>query len=536
MKCFNFLRTLLRKQFNLAILSILVVVLFCSPNSLPGQITANGDYSPTYPGGSPWNIPSNVYVGYSSGATITAQNQAQIVANGWSYLGYNNGSTGAVTIADDGTQWINARQIYVGYSGNGTLTIEDGGFVSDTDGIVGFGATSTSTATVTGLNSIWESSQDIEIGYNGNGTLDILSSGTVNSQGGMIGRNANSTGLVTVNGGGSHWDNSYYMIHVGYIGNGQLHVENGGLVTSGNADIGTGSSSESAVLVTGANSAWNSTGSVSFSYNGDTTLDVEDGGHVSTMFDGLLARNSGSSAVATITGPGSSWDIGRNLYVGGSDTRAGGSATLNIDDGGELTVANTLKVWGGGQVNVLGGRLDAGVLDLSAPGAAGNLSVTGGMVAIDTISGDLTLDGGTLAPGNSPGLTEILGDFQFVSGTVEIEIGGLTPETEFDVLDIGGASVLNGNFDISLISSFTPMLGDTFDLVDAASLTGMPQFNFSNAQLAHGLAWDTSSFLADGSISVGIATVPEPGATTVLLLYSAGSLLRRRRLKPNKAL
>jgi hypothetical protein len=87
--------------------------------------------------------------------------------------------------------------------------------------------------------------------------------------------------------------------------------------------------------------------------------------------------------------------------------------------------------------------------------------------------------GGTVEPGLSAGVISIIGTYnQTASGRLEIEIGGLTPITEFDQLQVTGAATLQGNIDVALINGFVPSVGDTFDVVTFASrLGGAPTVN-----------------------------------------------------------
>ena len=47
------------------------------------------------------------------------------------------------------------------------------------------------------------------------------------------------------------------------------------------------------------------------------------------------------------------------------------------------------------------------------------------MLDVGTVHGDLLQQGGTLAPGNSPGLTTITGDYTLAGGVLELELAGL---------------------------------------------------------------------------------------------------------------
>jgi len=166
----------------------------------------------------------------------------------------------------------------------------------------------------------------------------------------------------------------------------------------------------------------------------------------------------------------------------------------------------------------------------------GTLRVTG---LIDIQGGKFTGKGkiigdvknaGIVAPGNSPGLLNIEGNYdQSFAGIFNVELAGLTAGTEYDVLDITGIASLAGTLDVDLFDSgsglFTPVVGDSFDILQAETLIG----GFDTLLLATldgGLGWDIS-YLTDeiGSIDVVrlsvVNAVPIPAA---VWLFGSGLL------------
>ena len=80
---------------------------------------------------------------------------------------------------------------------------------------------------------------------------------------------------------------------------------------------------------------------------------------------------------------------------------------------------------------------------------------------------------GVVEPGFSAGAITVNGAYtQGMAGKIEIEIGGLTPMTEHDQLNVSGVATLLGNIDVSLINGFVPAVGDTFDVVTFTSRAG----------------------------------------------------------------
>jgi T5SS/PEP-CTERM-associated repeat protein len=73
------------------------------------------------------------------------------------------------------------------------------------------------------------------------------------------------------------------------------------------------------------------------------TLTLADG---LTLSNGLsmIAPTAGSGTVI-LSGTGSTWSPA-SLYVGGSDTAAGGAGTLALSTGATVNVAGAMTVWG----------------------------------------------------------------------------------------------------------------------------------------------------------------------------------------------
>ncbi|RPI64018.1 MAG: PEP-CTERM sorting domain-containing protein [Planctomycetaceae bacterium] len=172
---------------------------------------------------------SDIYVGYSGIGTLGVDAGSTLIrATG--YLGYNSGSFGTATVTGIGSKWTNNGVLYVGNSGRGTLAIEDGGQVSNATSYLGYNSGSTGTVTVTGVGSKW-TNNDLLIGLSGSGTLNIKAGGRVSNVTGYLGNSSGSVGTATVTGPGSTWTNSSNL-YVGYYGSGKLTVADGGLVTA----------------------------------------------------------------------------------------------------------------------------------------------------------------------------------------------------------------------------------------------------------------------------------------------------------------
>jgi hypothetical protein len=156
-------------------------------------------------------------------------------------------------------------------------------------------------------------------------------------------------------------------------------------------------------------------------------------------------------------------------------TAAGNNATLDITNGW-IKVEDAPVGPGNGEVviganpsaaaalNLSGGKLTAKTL---SKGAGGTFNFTGGVLSAQTINFDLVNNGGTLAPGESPGTTNIIGSFTTTSGALEIE---LASAASFDTVVATGAVSLGGDLIVKLLGGFVPNVTDTFTIVTGSDI------------------------------------------------------------------
>ena len=88
-------------------------------------------------------------------------------------------------------------------------------------------------------------------------------------------------------------------------------------------------------------------------------------------------------------------------------------------------------------------------------------------------------------------------------------------------IDVVQMGVVGGLLDVILLDGFQPSEGDVFDILDASAIGRAGFDSLSLPGLADGLAWDTSSLMSGGSLSV--SAIPEP-ASISLLLAALGAL------------
>jgi T5SS/PEP-CTERM-associated repeat protein len=416
-------------------------------NFYDGTLTVNGAGGVFNPGTGDFNIDGNaatdlpelVIAGTASAALSGNLNAGvnrqgkltveagSVVSNTVGYIGRDSGSTGIATITGSGSRWNNSGSLLVGREGSGTLNVEAGGRVTNTSGYIGNLSGSTGMATITGSGSRWNNSSGLVVGDDGNGTLNVEAAGWVTSANSYIGRSVGSMGTATVTGTHSRWDDSQNL-NVGFLGNGTLNIEDGGVVSNNIGYIGRYSSSTSVATVTGSGSKWQMklwpisavSGILYVGYEGDATLNVEAGGVVSNI-NGRIGNYSSSTSVATVTGSGSKWTnsgslwlgyegdgtlnveaggevSSKDLYLGGDAGAWHGSGTLNLNDGGLVTVEYDTKLWSTSTLNLNGGSLTTRSFDNSQLGTLnfydGTLTVTG-WGSFNPGTTDFTLEGNT---------------------------------------------------------------------------------------------------------------------------------------------
>jgi hypothetical protein len=163
--------------------------------------------------------------------------------------------------------------------------------------------------------------------------------------------------------------------------------------------------------------------------------------------------------VLTITG-GVTNQAGSGTNFCYLDLAASGPLPFEADPGGTFVLngailgSGTVSKEGGGTVRYTGTTassfvgsvvVDSGTLQVDGSFTDGSFSVNGGMLdGTGTVSG-VTMNGGTLKPGDSPGILHIQGDLSMTADAVfEAELNGPVPGTQYDQLQVNGGVSLNG--------------------------------------------------------------------------------------------
>ncbi len=287
-----------------------------------------------------------------------------------------------------------------------------------------------------------------------------------------IGGPATNNGTINLNSynNNTSLDNPVLNFHQGLVNNGTLVMRTGGNGTGSNSttlNIGTGS-----VLVN----------------QGMGHIIMEGGGN--RIINGTVA-NKAKLSVAT------------NITMGTADSDHTNSGTLILlDDSTATILGNSFTNQAGG---LLGGN---GTFNASTSGIVNE---------------------GTVAPGESPGLLTITGDFiQRAGGILDIELSGLIAGSEFDRLTVSGTANLAGILNVSLLDGFDPILGNSFDFLLAGNILG--DFDQVLLPSLSGKIFDLSFTDTTASLTVVASPVPLPPSLYMfgLALLALGAYRTRK--------
>ncbi len=353
-------------------------------------------------------------------------------------IGYSSGSEGTVTVSGrdvDGNAsiWNAANNIYVGFSGNGTLNIADGAAVSTSASgggaaavFIGYAADGTGTVTVsssTGDVSSLTASDRIDVGYNGAGTMTVAKGGFVSVGSDVhIANGSTSSGTLHLDGDatGRGIVETGSVIHG--LGATAILDLNGGILRANRNE--TNFLNGFAALTVGAEGAWFDTNSYDIA--------------IGTDFSGTSSFNKLGLGQLTLTGDSSGFT--------GAATVSAGTLAVNGVLGGTMAVDPAGRLVGTGQV---GSTTNSGIVAPGYGNAMGTLTIqgtyvsTGGRLEISAVLGDDSSETSRLVINGA------------TSGVTQVEVinrGGLGGQTVdgIKIVDVTGASngsfVLDGNY------------------------------------------------------------------------------------------
>lgn len=230
--------------------------------------------------------------------------------------------------------------------------------------------------------------------------------------------------------------------------------------------------------------------------------------------DSSLTLDGTDSAHGNINATGGAALI--DVASGGSLVRDTSSGTQTIgtavdNDGGTVSVQT-------GTLAVSGGLTQTAGITQAAAGTAltGSLAIGGGTLrGTGDLSGPVDNSGGTVAPGDSPGILTIDGNYtQSAGGTLQSDIAGTTVGTGYDRLVVGGTAMLDGTLAIVDPPAFDPALGDAFVvLTSVGARTG--QFGTLTGASVNGKTYTAHYNPNDVTLGVGLAAPGNSAAPAI---------------------
>ncbi len=527
---------------------------------------------------------------------------------------------GNITVASNGTLTIdtNSYTISVGIdSGNNSLSTNTAGIVKTGAGTLALsgriaGSLTINQGEVTTIGFGTGSSANIS-----NSTLTTssfsssISGGVAINSGGIFKAGAaftsSGSGSITLGGADSAFDTNGFDVTFGnsISGTGTLNKTGTGTLTLSNSSHSGGTTLAGGTIALGGSGALGSSGTLSFSggtlkFTASNTTDYsarfstaagqayafDTNGQNVTLGTGLTS----SGGTLTKSGTGTLTLTGANTYSGTTTVSAG---TLRIGNGGtsgslasnitnNATVAFNRSdaltysgiISGSGAVTKSGAgtltlsgtntysgatTLSAGTLKLSGSAANSAFTVAGGILSGSGTLGALTVDnGGTIAPGNSPGTLHAgattfasggsyLWEINNVNGTAGADpgwdllavTGGLTiSATNADPFTIDVTSLTSGNA-AGLATGFSTNASYSFTLVSTTSgISGFStdKFTLDTSGFANAFDGTWALALANGGNDLaltytGASAVPEPSTYALFAGFAAlgGAFVRRRR-------
>jgi hypothetical protein len=176
---------------------------------------------------------------------------------------------------------------------------------------------------------------------------------------------------------------------------------------------------------------------------------------------------------------------GRPISLGGAD----GPTQLGLTDPElDRVTAGTLNI---GDSNTSNTQVDGVITQTKTTNLKSPVFTTvfsaGSLGIFGTLTSGLNVNnGGTVAPGASPGIINTGSDFNMGSGAnLAIEIGGTTPGNGagfHDQVNVTGAVNLDGNLSVSSFGGFTPVFGQSYTIINndgaeavSGTFTGLPE-------------------------------------------------------------
>jgi T5SS/PEP-CTERM-associated repeat protein len=468
-----------------------------------------------------WQTASSLVVGNEGNGELLVDSGG-MVSSDFGLLGVQPGSSGVVTVTGDGSRWNLSNDLEVAQRNSGVLTISDGGAVESLSTRIGLVTNATGRVDVVGQGSILTAPEALDIGYSANGNLLIAEGASSITGLSSIGKMGAGVGAVEVTGEGSVWQIDNDLL-IGRNGIGQLTVRDGGMVHSEDSYLGVSRLSRGNVTVLDTGSLWQVDGDLTVGSEGMAQLDVQSGGSIVST-NGVVGTNGDldnvtAQGTVSVKGKGSSWNNHFLLYVGQT-----GIGSLNVFDGGSVTSEITIvgaSENGHGTVEVSGN--DSELVSLRALSIGRFIPVEGagsGSLSIDQsatvrVGDDITTRSGLIVSNSGFTATDpresLLG---FENVDLRIENGSSMTVTDSNIYlglnasHSGQATVRGNDSRLAIIGAGTTYVGfdgvGTLEIEAGATVSGqrgMVGFN-QTAEASVNVTGSQSQWLNSGNLIV----------------------------------
>lgn len=348
-----------------------------------------------------------VVVGELTGnvANLTVLSGIRLIAENTA-IGQAATSAGRLTVSGGAIR--NNAALTIGQSGSGSLTVNQAGAVTTASAFIGQATTSTGSCLITGPGSTLAVSGAFRVAVRGGGRVDVtgggvLNTGTLGTANAILGLYSGCRGEVVVDGEGSAWRLPASDLIVGREGEGFLAAGNGGAVTARTASFGAAATGFGQAVISGAGpsgvaSAIDVSQALTVADAGRGEVYVQVGGQLSSG-DAVIGAQIASDGLVAVTDPGSVWNLGqKSLTVGRAGTGTvelsldarlfSGDAILGEAVSGEGTLTLDAAVWmSTGRVHV--GLDGSGYMEIIGGGALTSSTGAVGATSVPVKSGDL---------------------------------------------------------------------------------------------------------------------------------------------------
>jgi fibronectin-binding autotransporter adhesin len=406
--------------------------------------------------GNPVNVTGNATIGSSldgtpraltfAGATSLADNITLTVSNNatTTFSGVISGAGGILKTGPGTLMLANTANTFSGglILNGGTLVVAGDGSLGAADNLITVNAGRLQFAASTTMSRTFNLSNTVTLVPPAGGTLTYASGAAVNG---------------------------------GFLGAGGTHA-----FTDGSSLNGATAAVGSTLTTSGAVSFTNAT------LRGTTT---QSGGTLA-LTDTTVASAGTLSVGGAVNASGLEMDGVINVNSGGTLANSGSALVLG---GGSRTTVNP-----GGAVNLQGGTtLEVNGALLTNNGAitgTTNVHFNGLAVGAGTFGPVNLFENGRFAPGASaapvfqPAAIAAASATFASNASLAIEIGGKTPGSGFDQVNISGNAVLDGELSITTTNNFSPAPLDSFKIMSFAAHSGHFT-SYSGQQVPHGLAY-----------------------------------------------